>query len=134
MTPTLQQQHILQNQSSSVQTPQQRAQQSLAEMHAQAHVQAQAQQQQQLLQAQQQAQAQAQAAQQREQAIQAQQQHIQAVNSQMWDGLGLGHVNHGVMSYSAQSLGLGGKDPQSMGEEEKVSHIALLILYLKDSR
>lgn len=120
---------MVQNQPVNVQTAQQRAQQSLTEMHAQAQVQAQAQQQQQLLHSQQQAQAQAaaQAAQQREQAIQAQQQHIQAVNNQMWEGLGIGHVNHGVMNYSAQSLGLGGKDPQSMGEEEKVSHTPLLV-------
>ncbi|WVQ71474.1 hypothetical protein IAR50_001012 [Cryptococcus sp. DSM 104548] len=103
---------------------QQHAQESLTQIQMQAHAQVQAQtqartqQQQQQMQSQQVQQAQ-QAQQQREQALQIQQQHLQNASNQLWEGLGVPNVNHGVMAHSAQNLGLSSKDVKSMSDDEK---------------
>ena len=56
------------------------------------------------------------------QAMQAQQ--MNATVNNMYAPLGLGPVNSQVMQNSALSLGLQGRDPTSLGEEERVSYTA----------
>ncbi|ODO03467.1 hypothetical protein L198_02314 [Cryptococcus wingfieldii CBS 7118] len=98
---------------------QQHAQESLTQIQMQAHSQVQAQTQARTQQQQQQQMQSQQAQQQREQALQMQQQHLQNASNQLWEGLGVPNVNHGVMSHSAQNLGLSSKDVKSMSEDEK---------------